>query len=273
MSNNLWLPLAATIAILGAAAMGVFQPRRYIGRGRLSPDESPLVFLRILALALGTWAICVLLLGSIHQARLKMKNEPATTGLSDAETVVFGGATELGALLTMLAATISLRPSGVRETGINLRRLPTGVLGGFVGILIVLPLIFYVNNFTDWAMQHLRQVHPPHELLEVLKDNPPKWLWAADVISAGVIAPLAEELFFRGLVQTFFRHFTKSSWPAIVISAAAFALVHRWWTWPQIFFLGLCLGYAYERSGNLWVSITIHSLFNLTAIWAFTSLN
>jgi membrane protease YdiL (CAAX protease family) len=31
---------------------------------------------------------------------------------------------------------------------------------------------------------------------------------------------------------------------------------------PLIFVLSLCLGYAYERTGNLWVPITIHALFN-----------
>jgi membrane protease YdiL (CAAX protease family) len=53
-----------------------------------------------------------------------------------------------------------------------------------------------------------------------------------------------------------------ASWAAIVLTSVAFALVHEAWTWPLIFLLSLCLGYAYERTSNLWVPITIHALFN-----------
>lgn len=52
------------------------------------------------------------------------------------------------------------------------------------------------------------------------------------------------------------------SWVAIVITSILFALVHPLWTAPLIFALSLCLGYAYERTNNLWVSITMHALFN-----------
>ena len=209
-------------------------------------------------------------MGSLHQARLKRQGQPATATLSESETVIFGGASELAVLTTMLVATFSTRTDGIRQTGINLRRIPRGVLGGILGIAIVLPLIFYVDGFTEWACQHWKQANPPHELLEILKNHPPTWLRAADVISAGLIAPIAEEMFFRGLLQTLIRNLFKNSWAAIIISAAAFAMVHHWYTWPQIFFLGFCLGYAYERTGNLWASITMHALFNLTSIWMFT---
>jgi membrane protease YdiL (CAAX protease family) len=31
---------------------------------------------------------------------------------------------------------------------------------------------------------------------------------------------------------------------------------------PPIFVLALCLGFAYERTGSLWVTMSIHALFN-----------
>jgi membrane protease YdiL (CAAX protease family) len=51
-------------------------------------------------------------------------------------------------------------------------------------------------------------------------------------------------------------------WAAIAITAFLFALLHPTWTWPLIFLLALALGYAYERTGNLWVPITMHLVFN-----------
>jgi membrane protease YdiL (CAAX protease family) len=206
----------------------------------------------------------------VHESRVKKQNLPQTTPLSDEEMVVYSAATELGPFVVMIAATIAGRPDGIQKTGLSPRRIPTGLIFGFFGIILILPLIIYVDGFTEWMLNHWKQPHPAHELLEVLKTNPPAWLRVADVLSAGLIAPLTEEMFFRGLLQTVIRGALRNSWIAIALSAAAFALVHHWWTWPQIFFLGFCLGYAYERTGNLWVSITIHALFNLTSIWLFT---
>jgi hypothetical protein len=58
------------------------------------------------------------------------------------------------------------------------------------------------------------------------------------------------------------RAFVWQSWAAIVITSSAFALVHPLWMAPIIFFLSLCLGYTYERTGNLWATITMHATFN-----------
>jgi membrane protease YdiL (CAAX protease family) len=52
------------------------------------------------------------------------------------------------------------------------------------------------------------------------------------------------------------------AWAAILATSVLFALVHPLWMFPIIFFLSLCLGYAYERTGNLWTSIALHALFN-----------
>ena len=48
-------------------------------------------------------------------------------------------------------------------------------------------------------------------------------------------------------------------------------VVEAWppWMAPLIFVLSLCLGYAYERTGNLWVSIIIHAAFNTTSTVIF----
>jgi membrane protease YdiL (CAAX protease family) len=270
MSNYDWLPITGGAALAGAIMIVASRPRKILGPPRLTPGESPSDILRIAGFALGTWALCILGVGLLHQTRLKHQGLPPSTGLSQEETVVYGGASELIPLAVMLAATIFTRPDGIRQTGVAIRRVPIGVIGGILGIAIVLPLIIYVDGFTEWALEHWKQPHPAHELLEILKSNPPAWLRAADVISAGLVAPLAEEMFFRGILQTLFRNLFNNSWLAIVLSAAAFALVHHWWTWPQIFFLGFCLGYAYERTGNLWVTITMHAMFNLTSIWLFT---
>jgi membrane protease YdiL (CAAX protease family) len=59
-------------------------------------------------------------------------------------------------------------------------------------------------------------------------------------------------------------------WAAVVITSLAFAAVHgELWLMPPIFFLSLCLGYAYERTGKLWVTMLVHAAFNLTSTILF----
>jgi membrane protease YdiL (CAAX protease family) len=59
-------------------------------------------------------------------------------------------------------------------------------------------------------------------------------------------------------------------WIAIIFTSFIFALVHQQlWMMPPIFFLSLCLGYAYERTGNLWVPILIHATFNAVNVAVF----
>jgi membrane protease YdiL (CAAX protease family) len=52
------------------------------------------------------------------------------------------------------------------------------------------------------------------------------------------------------------------TWLAILIASAMFALVHPNWMRPMIFVLAIGLGYAYERTGNLWTNIVMHAIFN-----------
>jgi membrane protease YdiL (CAAX protease family) len=35
-----------------------------------------------------------------------------------------------------------------------------------------------------------------------------------------------------------------------------------------LFLLSMCLGYIYQRTGNLWATITIHAAFNGVSVFA-----
>src|SRR5204863_1206493 len=82
------------------------------------------------------------------------------------------------------------------------------------------------------------------------------------ILGAVAVAPLAEELLFRGHIQTLLRGATRRPWLAVIITSIIFAGIHPTWTIPPIFVLSLALGYAYERTGNLWLNIFMHAMFN-----------
>ena len=56
-------------------------------------------------------------------------------------------------------------------------------------------------------------------------------------------------------------------WVAIALVSALFASVHGInWMFAPLYVLSLCLGYAYERTANLWVPITMHAAFNILSL-------
>lgn len=80
-----------------------------------------------------------------------------------------------------------------------------------------------------------------------------------------IFAPLLEELFFRGFI---YRTFTKTwpLWLASILSAVLFALIHfQIQTVLPLFFLGLILNYAYQKTGSVWTAVAFHSLNNTIA--------
>ncbi len=85
-------------------------------------------------------------------------------------------------------------------------------------------------------------------------------LWLSAVVSA----PLAEEFFFRGIVQTHLSKVLGGRWRAIGVTAMAFGIVHAQQPHamlPLVLFAVL-LGYVYERTGALVFPLLIHAAFN-----------
>jgi len=132
-------------------------------------------------------------------------------------------------------------------------------------ILGVLVLTMFVGEFffgPDFQM-------PRHEELNQIMAYPQWQVRALIVVTAIVIVPFAEEMLFRGMIQTAVRSFIGRPWPAIIITSLVFVVFHENPEhWPALFTLSLCLGYSYEKSGSLYRPIFIHALFNAMSILA-----
>jgi hypothetical protein len=92
------------------------------------------------------------------------------------------------------------------------------------------------------------------------------------VILVVLMAPLFEEIFFRGFL---FRGFA-SSWGWVTgacVSAAIFGLAHlQLDIFVPLFVLGLALAWVYKRTGSLWTCIAFHALFNALSVLAWALL-
>ena len=86
------------------------------------------------------------------------------------------------------------------------------------------------------------------------------------IIFAVAVAPAAEEFLFRfflyGVLKRFFGRFF-----GLMANALLFAAVHTHLpSFAPLFVLGSCFTIAYEWSGSILVSMTMHALFNSVSL-------
>ena len=82
----------------------------------------------------------------------------------------------------------------------------------------------------------------------------------------GLLAPLAEELVFRGAVLKSLLQWKQNPWVGIVISAILFALIHmNPAQMPHAFLVGLLLGWMYWRTDSIVPGVVYHWVNNSVA--------
>lgn len=82
----------------------------------------------------------------------------------------------------------------------------------------------------------------------------------------GILAPIAEEIIYRGLV---YNRTEKEfgSITAIIVSSAAFGIFHfNLLQGIYAFLMGIAFAWFYEKSGSLTVSICMHMVINIVAV-------
>jgi membrane protease YdiL (CAAX protease family) len=98
--------------------------------------------------------------------------------------------------------------------------------------------------------------------------NPSVVIAVAAVLMIVLLAPIAEELFFRGFVFAGLR--TRwSLWPAAITSGLIFGLVHAptgITTVVPLAALGFALCWLYDRTGSLWPCVIAHMINNGLAL-------
>lgn len=85
------------------------------------------------------------------------------------------------------------------------------------------------------------------------------------VLLAVVLGPLLEEIVFRGVLQRALTH-RFGIRIALPLAAVLFALIHLPELGLQHLTAGILYGWAYHRSGSLWIAVALHSLDNAVTI-------
>ncbi len=192
-------------------------------------------------------------------------------GLRSTSFVVAALLTQIPMLLVVYLRLVL--PGAVTWAELGLRPLPLGQVlrwglgGGVVGLVVidVVGLLLrevglQANQLEQFAFVRSERPFPEFTLL---------------LISAGVLAPFVEELFFRGFLFGLYRR-RQPIWVAYGIPSLLFTLLHNdptHMTVPQmaglsigIFMLAIMLTWLYQHTGSLYPGMLAHAVNNATGL-------
>lgn len=154
-----------------------------------------------------------------------------------------------------------IRREGIWEIKWRTEKVDIRLLGGF--ILMTLALMILIEPLTKF-------IPMPESVVEFFEDMLQPNVFS--FISVVILAPILEELFFRGIVlEGFLKNY--SPWKAIVWSSIIFGVGHlNPWQAIGAAILGLLFGWAYVKTKSLIPGILMHFVNNLIAfcIMVFT---
>lgn len=183
--------------------------------------------------------------------------------ITQLDRLVNGGTLSLAA---MLAAIAWLSARGADAAALGFRSLGFGATirlaaGGVA--LVQFPLLLVAAA--------LNAIVPyEHPILEFLDNARGPAAAVMVIVSAVVIAPLAEEFFFRRVLQGWLeKRFAAQPGLAVLIASALFAAAHRGQglAFLPLFPLAIVLGLITERTGSILPAVLLHALFNAVSVF------
>ncbi len=176
-----------------------------------------------------------------------------------------GALSSLAVVALVLAVARMTFARGIKGFGLRIRTLPQDFPRAFLTLMAVWPLVMAMMSLTVLVMKHVKKDFevPQHDALQLITESASLPLVVLVIALAVVVAPILEEMLFRGLFQTMIRSHLGRPWPAIAMTSILFAMIHKNAEhWPALFILAMGLGYSYEKNGSLLRAILMHAMFN-----------
>jgi len=178
--------------------------------------------------------------------------------------IVVGTLSFQGAAWLLILFFLRRHQTGWREAfgfrGPKIRR-PMLLMLGFIVVFAVVMFLQYLSILVSaklgWPVEDQAAV-------KLVTDAKSPWVTVYLGVFAVVIAPVAEEFIFRGMLFPFVKQlgWPRAAWLGVSL---LFALIHlNAPTFVPLFGFALALTWLYEKTDNLLAPITAHALFNAT---------
>ncbi len=192
--------------------------------------------------------------------------------LASVQTILlisYGGAVRLLCVAFSIQQLKLLRGSEASTWGLSKAGIAPGAMAGLFALVALVP--GWIAMTLCWGALLEAVGNPaPQEVVQTLQSAIVSGDWITISIlsvTAVVIAPLFEEVLFRGILLRALIGGGLPTAAAVVSSAALFALIHASVSaFVPLFLLGCVLGVLFLRTANLWASIFLHASFNASSI-------
>jgi membrane protease YdiL (CAAX protease family) len=170
------------------------------------------------------------------------------------------------AVVSILIALLRLRGFSVVSLG-GFSRVGFGRVVSTAAVLLfaAYPLLFAADGVSRWL---LGEGSTKQQIVEMFTTSDTLEQRILIIVLAIAIAPFAEEFIFRFFLYGVLKRYLGRG-PGLVLNALLFGAVHvHLPSLLPLFVLGGCFTLAYEWSGSILVSMTMHALFNFFSLSA-----
>ena len=146
----------------------------------------------------------------------------------------------------------------------NLKQYIESAKYGFIGLVVLSG-----TDMVIFGILHYLQVSPINQTPLIYLPLPTLVI-ASQIISAVVMAPILEEILFRGFIQSILTR-KLGNYSAILITATLFMLIHlryygNLYALSSVFTVGLITGYLKYRTKSLQAGMFTHFFLNLLSV-------
>jgi len=162
----------------------------------------------------------------------------------------------------MVHIVVAERGGGLGDLGLRWKGAASAVGLGLAGFLAVQPLLHLV----EMAQRRWISLLPLQAPLQGILTARTSATLPLAAFVAVIVAPVTEEMFFRGFVQPALQRWVGRV-PGVLAGAAFFAAAHvDLYNLAPLFLLGMVLGFLYDRTRSLVAPVTLHVAHNGAAM-------
>ncbi|MEA3318705.1 MAG: type II CAAX endopeptidase family protein [Bacillota bacterium] len=166
-------------------------------------------------------------------------------------------------IFTLSVYLFALRPHQLGWTEVGLRSFPRS----YWKWIPVWTVVLIVSSILLVVIMDILGVGVDNSKTESLQEQVTWFTFTIAFLSAAVISPIYEEIFYRGFLYKLIR----GKWgvgAGLLISSLIFTVMHIpiYNTLPVNFLSGMIFAWTYERSGSIVPGIIIHGVFNGIAV-------
>ena len=197
-------------------------------------------------------------IGLLRQAGVAAFQSPDSFACVLLATLSFQGAAWILILIFLKFHEVNWRDA----FGLHNQNLIRSLLLALGVLVVILPVVLALQQLSVVALEKIGWAPEDQRAVGLLVNAGSVWMRGYLALFAVVLAPVAEEFIFRGVLFPFIKQlgYPRLAWIGVSL---LFALIHlNAPTFVPLFVLALTLTWLYQKTDCLLASITVHSLFN-----------